>query len=147
MKTITRKEILEKAIRFARRAHKGQKDVDKKDYILHSLEVARRVKGPDAKIVAVLHDVLEDTKATAKDLKEIGVPQELIEAVRSISRKANESYISYLRKVKKNKLAAIVKLVDISHNKERSYSLRDKKETARRIRKYNKAYEIMKGTS
>ena len=68
------------------------------------------------KIVAVLHDVLEDTDATTKDLKRLGLPNELILDIVALTKLAEESRENYIARVKKRPRAKRVKNVDIEHN-------------------------------
>jgi guanosine-3',5'-bis(diphosphate) 3'-pyrophosphohydrolase len=60
---------LEKAIEIAARAHTGQVDKAGQPYILHPIQVMLRVQGEDARIAAVLHDVVEDSEVTIDDLR------------------------------------------------------------------------------
>ena len=57
---------IEKALQIAARAHEGQKDKDGQPYILHPLRVMNAVEGEPAKVVAVLHDVIEDITPARK---------------------------------------------------------------------------------
>ena len=63
---------LERAIAVAARAHEGQYDKGGAAYILHPLRVMMRVSTPEQRIVAVLHDVIEDTPLTLSDLAREG---------------------------------------------------------------------------
>lgn len=62
------KAWIDLALRIATQAHKGQKDKGGNDYILHPIAVAEKVKHPYCKIVALLHDVIEDTEETEECL-------------------------------------------------------------------------------
>ena len=73
---------LERAIKIAVEAHAGVKDRGGKAYILHPLSVMMRVETDAEKIVAVLHDVIEDTDWT-DNLSEEGFSQEIIDALKS----------------------------------------------------------------
>ena len=74
------------------------------------------VKGEDEKIVALLHDVLEDSDLTTDDLVEYGFPVEIVKAVKVLTKKQGVSYDIYLAEVKKSKVARRVKIADIMHN-------------------------------
>ena len=65
-------ELYDKALQIAVRAHKGQKDKAGHDYILHPIRVSERCDDPRAKIVALLHDTIEDSDITADHLREEG---------------------------------------------------------------------------
>lgn len=63
---------LERAIELASKAHAGQVDKAGQSYILHPIKVMLRVAGSEARIVAVLHDVVEDSQFTIEDLRNEG---------------------------------------------------------------------------
>ena len=76
-------DLYDKALQIAIKAHKGQKDKSGREYIMHPIRVAERCKDPRAKIVALLHDVIEDTDVTADYLRSHGFPEEIIEGVKN----------------------------------------------------------------
>src|SRR4026209_2917785 len=84
--------LLEKAISIAVEAHRGQKDKFDRPYILHPLGVMGRVDTEPEKIVAVLHDVVEDTKVTFEDLKREGFPDDLLNALDCVTKREGEAY-------------------------------------------------------
>ena len=109
------------ALRLAVGAHAGQLDKAGQPYILHPLRVSMRIAritGYDepAAVVALLHDVLEDTDTDVWDLISEGYSDEIIQAVEAITHREGESYTDYLKRVKQNDIALIVKLADISDN-------------------------------
>ncbi|MDP2750816.1 MAG: GTP pyrophosphokinase [Nanoarchaeota archaeon] len=110
------KEILKKAEQIAREAHKGQKRRDGKDYITHPEAVAKLVYGEELKIVAWLHDVIEDTNTTPEDLQKAGIPHHLIHSVQCLSRKKDENYCDFIIRCSKDKIASLVKIADLKHN-------------------------------
>lgn len=108
--------MLELALEIAKKAHAGQVDKAGKDYIEHPIYVSSLVDSPEAKAVALLHDVLEDSDYTSEDLLEAGVPREIVEAVEILTKQSGESYDEYLSKIKMNDLARVVKIADLTHN-------------------------------
>lgn len=108
--------MLIKAFILAYKAHKGQKDKAGKAYILHPVYVAMHTKGIKRKTVALLHDIVEDTEITLKDLANKGFDNEVIEAVQAITKIKGEDYTGYLQRVKQNAIAKDVKLADLKHN-------------------------------
>ncbi len=105
------------AEKIATKAHKGQYRHDgKTPYITHPAAVAEFLWGATEQIVGWLHDVLEDSKVTDRDLITIGVPFNAIVAIKDLTQGKNESYLNYILRVKKNKLATKVKLADMRHN-------------------------------
>ena len=111
MSTLTR------AIEIAAVAHKNQVDKGGAPYIDHVLRVMQAVEGDDAKIVAVLHDVLEDCAAFTLDyFKSEGFSQEILVALAHITKTPFDDYEGYIRRVGRNRLATIVKLADLADN-------------------------------
>lgn len=104
------------AIDIAIHAHDMQLDKGGMLYVLHPLHVMDSVDGIDAKIVAVLHDVVEDTETTLANLAEYEFPQEIIDAIDAITKRKGEKKEAYWARVKANPLALQVKLADIAHN-------------------------------
>lgn len=107
---------LEDAILLAVNAHNGQKDKLGKEYILHPLWVMNHIEGNLPKIVAVLHDVVEDTNICLTDLSDVGYSTEIVEAIDAITQRPGEDRHAYLDRVMGNSLALQVKKVDILHN-------------------------------
>jgi len=108
--------LIERAIGIALESHKSQKDKAGFPYILHPLAVMNMVTGADEKIVAVLHDVVEDTTITLEDLEKYEMPSFVIEAVDAISRRKDENYKDYIKRCGENNIARRVKLADLDHN-------------------------------
>jgi (p)ppGpp synthase/HD superfamily hydrolase len=101
---------------IARAAHVGQTEESTGDpYILHIERVANLVEGENAKAVAWLHDLLEDTSVTVADLERRGFSDEIINAVEVLTRKPTETYADYIEYVAKigDPLAIAVKLADL----------------------------------
>ena len=101
------------------------------------------VKGYNEKIVALLHDIIEDTDVTILDLKNLKFSKEVIEAVDVISKKKDQEYFSYLELVKNNNIAKKVKIADLKHNSDlkRLRSI-TQKDIGRAI-KYKKALDYL----
>jgi len=108
--------MYEKALQIATEAHRGQKDKAGNDYIDHPIRVSQRCKSQKAKIVALLHDTLEDTDLTVEDLKNHGFDNEIIEAVLSVTRNANESYADFIARASQNPIGKEVKIADLEDN-------------------------------
>jgi hypothetical protein len=107
---------LDVAINLARSAHAGQRDKLGVAYICHPLAVMRRVSTNDEKIVAVLHDVVEDTPVTLDYLRTLGFAEHIVRAVDAVTKRAGESLADSMARVAADQLALTVKLADISHN-------------------------------
>ena len=137
---------LERAIEIATQAHQGQFDKAGRDYIGHPLRVMEMGKTENEKIVGVLHDVIEDTDWTFEKLTEEGFSQEIISALRCVTKLSeNENYDDFIDRVKKNPLAVAVKINDLTDNMDirRLPYLSDK--DVKRLKKYLKAYKRLIG--
>jgi (p)ppGpp synthase/HD superfamily hydrolase len=107
---------LEDAIAYAARAHRGQVDKGGQPYILHALRVMLRQVDDTARIVAVLHDVLEDTPETLDGLRTAGYSEEICAALDCLTRREGEPYEEMIERVAANRLARQVKLADLEDN-------------------------------
>ena len=137
---------LQRAIEIATEAHQGQFDKAGRDYIGHPLRVMEMGKTEEEKIVGVLHDVIEDTDWTFEKLAEEGFSDEVIAALRCVTKiSENENYDDFIDRVKKNPLAVAVKINDLTDNMDirRLPYLSDK--DVKRLKKYLKAYKRLTG--
>lgn len=136
-------DILKLANEIAEKAHAGQYDKAGKPYIEHPRFVANCVIGNKEKVLALLHDVIEDSEVTLVDLKNIGIPEEIVNAVDVLTRKSGEEYKHYIVRIKDNELAKTVKLADLRHNSDISRISNPTKEDKERVDKYNLAIEFL----
>jgi guanosine-3',5'-bis(diphosphate) 3'-pyrophosphohydrolase len=102
---------IEDAIAFAARKHKGQPDKAGKPYIWHPLRVALQLDDERAQLAAVLHDVIEDSGATIRELARRGVPADVLRAVSHLTKRPGEKnkYLQFIRRVKRDPIARLVK--------------------------------------
>ena len=135
--------MLEKAILFATNAHKGQKDKGGNYYILHPLRVMFYCEKEKEQITAVLHDILEDTDRSIEDLQKEGFSDDIIEAVICLTKQKNENYFDYIKRVKQNSIARVVKLADLKDNMnlKRIKNITEKDRV--RVEKYKKAKKML----
>ena len=110
--------MLSTAIKIATKAHDGQYDRGGNPYILHPLRVMSFLKSTDEELqcIAVLHDVIEDSDVTWWDLREAGMSDRVISAVRALTKVPGQSYDEYRDGVFANADAMLVKLADLRHN-------------------------------
>lgn len=106
---------LDRAICLASYAHFDKVDKAGEPYILHPLRVMMSVP-PECRIVAVLHDVVEDSEISLDDLAAEGFSPEVIAALDSVSRRPGEPYMSFIARAGKNPIGRIVKLADLKDN-------------------------------
>lgn len=133
-----RLETLAKEI--AIKAHQGQVDKADQPYITHPEFVASQVTGDEAKAVAWLHDVVEDTPVNFDDLRAAGLSEAVIAGVDAITKCDDEDYETYLERVAANPLAKAVKLADLTHNMDTSRLKVITGKTRERLEKYNFAF-------
>jgi|14BtaG_2_1085337.scaffolds.fasta_scaffold00598_19 (p)ppGpp synthase/HD superfamily hydrolase len=107
---------LGKAIEIAYEAHEGQTRWGGEPYITHPEAVAAAVITEDEKIVAWLHDVVEDTNVTLEDLMGEGFSGDVIDGVDAMTKKSGVNYSDYLNNLGDNEIATTVKIADINHN-------------------------------
>ena len=128
---------------IAIKAHEGQVDKAGAPYWHHPAFVADQVATDEEKAVAWLHDVVEDTDVTFEDLLAQGIPSEVVEGVKAITKVAGESYDVYLNRVKANPLARAVKLADLRHNMDLSRIEEPTEKDFARIEKYKVAQAFL----
>jgi (p)ppGpp synthase/HD superfamily hydrolase len=107
---------LEDAILLAAQGHRGQVDKVGQPYVLHLLRVMMRVESEKAQIVAVLHDLVEDTSATFDDLRALGYSEEIIQALDCVTKRPDETYEQFIDRAGGNPLARRVKRADLEDN-------------------------------
>lgn len=120
-------------------AHRGQTDIGGNKYLIHLSVVALMQSTVKEACVGFLHDILEDTHITVPMLLEKGIPIEIVDSVRTLTRSEDDDYEEYIERVKKDKLARRVKLADLTHNMDASRLNRKlkKRDLKRRIKYHN----------
>lgn len=137
--------LTKKAINLAFKAHKHKIGQDGVPYICHPLHLAEQMTDELTTVVALLHDVVEDTDISVENIKNSGFPDEVVDAISVITRNKNDSYEEYIMKVKTNKLATIVKVTDLKHNLDVSRLCVDciDSKISNRMNKYRKALTVL----
>ena len=106
---------LTKAYLYALIFHDGQVDKAGIDYILHPMRVSSKMETETEKIVALLHDTVEDTPATVEQIQSL-FGEEVAAAVAAMTKGEEEDYKDYIARLSKNPIAVKVKLADLEHN-------------------------------
>lgn len=136
-------EQTKKAMILAYNAHLGQKDKSGVPYIYHPIHLAEQMDTEEECIVALLHDVVEDTDVTFAELEK-DFSSTVIEALKLLTHDKSIDYMDYVRKIKENPLAKKVKLADLHHNSDPSRAVTNPtKKDEERNEKYHKAIEIL----
>ena len=129
------------AIWFAFNFHDGQKDKGNYPYICHPLHVAEQMDDEESTIVAILHDVVEDTTCTL-ELFSYFFSQSILDAIDAITRREDEEYFDYIHRVAENEIAKKVKIADLHHNLDESRLYKQKLPEKLKSR-YEKALSIL----
>lgn len=148
-------DIREHAYEVMELAHRGQVDKGGKHYFLHPFRVSQETKNHFtwkhtdfdkfiAECVALLHDVIEDSNITADDLVHEGFEHAIVNRVVRMTRKEDESYMDYIKRIGEDNICRIVKMCDLKDNMDitRLEKITDK--DFDRLKKYHKAYKYLK---
>ena len=131
------------ALELAVEKHKNQTDKAGNPYILHPLHVMENVNSKDGKIVAILHDIIEDTDITEDYLLKIGLSKRIVDAVVALTRSEDIDYQEYIKNLGSNPLAKEVKLADLEHNMDLKRLPTLEEKDLERNRKYQIAYHYL----
>lgn len=127
---------------IAIRAHAGQVDRAGEPYIRHPIAVSALVQGDTEKIVALLHDVVEDTPITLESIRVL-FGDTIADAVGLVTHEPGVDYFEYVRRAGTNPIAKAVKIADLTHNSDPRRMKNPTEKDARRLEKYAKALEIL----
>lgn len=134
-------KLLALAIAIATKAHDGQFDKAGKPYISHPLTVMAQMGTLESKIVAVLHDAIEDSDLKITDLVQQGFPDFIVKAIAAITKLEGEQYEDYILRVKSNAIARKVKIADLTHNMDISRIANPTEKDFQRLEKYQKVLQ------
>lgn len=136
-------ELYTLSFRIAAQAHRGQVDKGGRPYLLHPLAVARQVSGTESKILALLHDVPEDTDVSLEQLAPL-LPPQLLKSLKLLTRRPGQPYSEYIEQLAQDPMAAQVKLADLTHNMDLRRIPHPTEKDFQRLEKYKKAYTYLK---
>jgi len=136
--------LLERSIHLAVGAHKGQFDKAGVPYILHPLRVMSSSGSVFEKIVAVLHDTLEDTTLTRKQLRDEGFPTVVLDALDAVTKNKSENYDEFILRCKNNPVARSVKLLDMRDNCDLFRLQEIEEKHIDMVRKYHRGMKILR---
>lgn len=137
--------LLQRAIAIAAKAHEGQVDKAGNPYLAHPLFVMENVNSLEEKIVAVLHDAVEDSELTFDELRSEGFPEVVVLAIAAITKIEGEAYAAYLERVIANPIALRVKIADVTHNLDIRRIANPTEADFQRIVKYKKVLSQLRG--
>ncbi len=136
---------LDQALAIAVAAHAGQKDKVGQPYILHPLRIMHRMATDEERMVAVLHDVVEDSDVTLDDLCRAGFSPAIVEAVDALTRREGETYDLYVARTAYLPLAKRVKVADLEDNMDLRRRWHLEERDRERMNRYRRAYRVLTG--
>lgn len=137
-------EMTNKAMVLAYEAHQGQYDKSGLPYVFHPFHLAEQVDTEEAVTAALLHDVVEDTDYTLEDLRSMGFPDTVTDALALLTHDPSVPYMEYVERLKSNPIARSVKLADLTHNSDLSRLPVVTEKDLERVEKYRKAIKLLK---
>ena len=132
-----------KALKLCFEAHKDQVDKSGMPYVFHPFHLAEQMTDEVTTIVALLHDVVEDTDYTFDDIKNMGFGKDVIDALTLLTHNRDVPYMDYVLRIKDNPVARAVKLADLRHNSDNSRLDFTDEKTTQRTEKYLKAIDLL----
>lgn len=140
-------DLTKKALRLCFDAHSHQVDKSGMPYVFHPFHLAEQMDTEESTILALLHDVVEDTDFTLEDLSEMGYPSTVIEALALMTHDPSVPYMDYIKNISANALATKVKLADLRHNSDLSrLDVVDSKALVR-VEKYAAAIQLLESVA
>lgn len=132
-----------KALKLCFEAHKNQTDKSGLPYVFHPFHLAEQMETEETTIIALLHDVIEDSDFTIEDLINMGFDKTVTDAIALMTHKDGVEYMDYVSAIKENPLAKTVKLADLKHNSDLTrLDIVDEKALMRK-EKYSKAIALL----
>lgn len=108
--------LTKQALRLCFDAHRDQVDKTGLPYVFHPFHLAEQMTTEYETVVALLHDVMEDTAYTPEDLGSMGFPAPVLESLALLTHKEDVPYMDYVAALKHDPVARAVKLADLRHN-------------------------------
>lgn len=132
-----------KALKLCFEAHKEQEDKSGMPYVFHPFHLAEQMQDEVTTIVALLHDVVEDTDYTLSDLSDMGFSKDAVDALALLTHDDSVPYMDYVALIKDNPVAKAVKIADLKHNSDLTrLDIVDQK-ALQRAEKYKKAIALL----
>ncbi len=136
-------EMTKKAMKICFDAHNGQLDKSGLPYVFHPYHIAEQMTDENTAVVALLHDVIEDTNISLDMLREWGFSEEVLTALSLMTHNPEVPYMEYVAKIKENPIAAAVKREDLRHNSDLSRLNNITPKDLERKEKYRKALALL----
>ena len=136
---------IERAVAIAAKAHEGQTDKAGMVYLLHPLRLMLQADSDEERMVAVLHDVVEDSDWTLEGLAAEGFSREVLSAVDSVTRRDEETYEEFVQRAGADPIGRRVKLLDLKDNCDLSRIPSPTEKDRARVAKYQRAIARLEG--
>ena len=136
-------EKTKKALKLCFEAHKDQVDKSGLPYVFHPFHLAEQMQDEKTTIVALLHDVVEDTEYTLDDLRAMGFGDEVMEALSYMTHDPAVPYMEYVARIRENDIARRVKLADLRHNSDITRLDSIDQKALDRVEKYAQAIRLL----
>ena len=132
-----------KALKLCFEAHKEQVDKSGMPYVFHPFHLAEQMQDEVTTVVALLHDVVEDTDYTIADLSDMGFSREVTDALSLLTHDDEVPYMDYVALIKNNPVAKAVKIADLKHNSDTTRLDVVDEKVLQRVEKYKKALALL----
>lgn len=139
--------LTKQALKLCFEAHRDQTDKSGMPYVFHPFHLAEQMDTEESTTVALLHDVVEDTDYTLEDLKAMGFPNNVIDALALMTHDPRVPYMEYVKAISENPLATKVKLADLRHNSDLSRLDSVDEKALSRVKKYAAAIELLESVA
>ncbi len=136
-------EKTKRALKVCFDAHKDQLDKGGLPYVFHPFHLAEQMTDEVTTIVALLHDVVEDTNYSFDDLEKMGFGEEVLDALKLLTHDDDIPYLEYVAHLKHNPVAKAVKLADLAHNSDPSRLEEMDEYAINRAEKYKAAIALL----
>ena len=138
---------IDEALILVANKFQGVTDKDGEAYVMHCLRVMMGVQEPQAQLVGLMHDLVEDTDVTLDDLREMGFANEVVDAVALVTHDTDkDSYADYVVRIHGNDLARQAKLSDLRDNSAMGrilYREGVEERDTKRIQRYVLSYQFL----
>ncbi len=134
---------LQRALEIAVVAHRGQLGKDGVPYVLHPIRLMLSLDGADARIAALLHDVVEDTDVELSDLRAEGFSEAVLDAVELLTKVEGEDYDEYVQRLRSHPVAKAVKMADLRDNMNITRLADVADRDLARLRKYHRVWKLL----
>ena len=140
-------DLTKKALRLCFDAHRDQTDKSGMPYVFHPFHLAEQMDTEVTTVVALLHDVVEDSDYTLEDLKKMGFPASVIDALTLMTHEPSVPYMEYVEAISSNPIASKVKLADLRHNSDLSRLDKIDPKALTRVEKYAAAIKLLESVA